>query len=84
MLVHGYFGSVLDQSHLCGNYFHYALQTALPYDDVYIAVINPFGGIHDKACELYQQLVGIDKIKARWGINKDDNGMKLVRAIYGH
>ena len=56
----------------------------MPYGDVYIANTNPFGGIHDKACELYQQLVGIKFIKEKWGISEDDNGPRLVRAIYGH
>ena len=63
VLVHGFAGSAQDQSYLMGNYFEYAIKSSLPYDDVYVAVINPFGGIHDKACELYQQLVGIGYIK---------------------
>ena len=84
VLVHGYFGSVADQSYMLGNYFHYATFAAQPYNDVYLAVINPIGGIHDKACELYQQLVGIDNIRARWGLADKESGPELVRAIYGH
>ena len=38
-----------------GNCFEPALEeSALPHDDVYVAVVTPIGGIHDRACELYQ------------------------------
>lgn len=54
------------------------------YDDVYVAVVGPFSGIHDRACELYQQLVGISNIRKRWSISERDNGPRLARAVYGH
>jgi len=38
-----------------GNCFEPALEEFVqPYDDVYVAVVTPIGGIHDRACELYQ------------------------------
>ena len=47
-----------------GNCFEAALDESVqPYDDVYVAVVTPIGGIHDRACELYQQLVGINNIR---------------------
>lgn len=55
VLVHGFSGSAPDQSHLLGNYFLYALKNSVqPYNDVYIAVVTPCGGLHDRGCELYQ------------------------------
>ena len=85
VLVHGFAGSAPDQSKLLGNYFLYALkQSVQPYWDVYVAVVNPFGGFHDRACELYQQLVGINALKKKAGISANDNGPNLVRAVYGH
>jgi hypothetical protein len=70
---------------MLGNYFLYALKDSVqPYDDVYVAVVNPFGGIHDRACELYQQLIGINNLKKIQSINQNDNGPNLVRAVYGH
>ena len=85
VLVHGYGGSAPDQSRLLGNYFLYALKESVqPYWDVYVAVVNPYGGFHDRACELYQQLIGINALKKQAGIGNNDNGPNLVRAVYGH
>ena len=85
VLVHGFAGSSPDQSMTLGTYFMYALKRSVqPYNDVYVAVVTPYGSIHDRACELYQQLVGIRHIRKRWGLKKDDNGPGLVRAVYGH
>ena len=50
---------------------------------IYIASLTPIGGIHDRACELYQQLVGITKIKKKVGLGAADNGPNLVKAVYG-
>ena len=51
--------------------------------NVFIALMQPRGGIHDRACELYQQLVGIKTVKRRANIDAIDNGPNLVRAVYG-
>ena len=37
--------------------------------------------LHDRACELYQQIVGIVNFKANRGLR--DNGVSLARAVYG-
>lgn len=85
VLVHGYAGSAPDQSWLLGNYFLYALKESVqPYWDVYVAVVNPFSCFHDRACELYQQMIGINALKKKAGIKINDNGPNLVRAVYGH
>ena len=43
-----------DQSLTMGNCFEPALDESVhPYDDVYVAVVTPIGGVHDRACELY-------------------------------
>lgn len=40
---------------ILGNCFEVALdETVYPYDDLYVAVVTPIGGVHDRACELYQ------------------------------
>ena len=53
VLVHGFGGGAPDQS-LLTVYFFYALQKiAQPHDDVYLAVVTCWGGLHDRACELY-------------------------------
>ena len=68
-----------------GNCFEPALeQSALPHDDVYVAVVTPIGGTHDRACELYQQLVGINNIKKYANIDKYDFGPELVKVVYGY
>jgi hypothetical protein len=55
VLVHGYFGYAPDSSRMFGTYFLHALKTNVQDNkDVFIATIHPLGGIHDRACELYQ------------------------------
>lgn len=54
---------------MLGNYFLYAQKNSVqPYNDVYIAVVTPCGGLHDRACELYQQLVGINMVRIENGL----------------
>ena len=64
ILVHGYMGYAPD-SCFFGNYFQHALQKNVllrgsnyredeENKDIYIALISPISGIHDRACELYQ------------------------------
>ena len=68
-----------------GNCFEPALEESVhPYDDVYVAVVTPIGGVHDRACELYQQLFGINNIKKSANLEKEDNGPELVKAVYGY
>ena len=86
VLVHGYFGYGPDASWVLGNYFEYALQKEViknHEEDVYIASISPQQGIHDRACELYQQLIGINEIRQRHGLESTDNGPNLAKAVYG-
>ena len=86
VLVHGYFGYGPDASFILGNYFEYAFQKQVAKHhegDIYIAVISPIAGYHDRACELYQSLVGITNFKKMHGIKLKDNGPNLVRAVYG-
>ena len=85
VLVHGYMGYGPDASWLLGNYFQYALQENVVghNQDVFIAVVSPIAGIHDRACELYQQLVGVNAIRERAGLGKTDTGADLAKAVYG-
>lgn len=96
VLVHGYFGYVPDSCWFFEkrNYFQFALEKNVAQrsvsmganhlgHNIYIASLSPIGGIHDRACELYQQLVGITKIKKKVGLERGDNGPNLVKTIYG-
>ena len=86
VLVHGFFGYGPDAYPLLGNYFEYAMGKHVLKNhqgDVYIAVVSPTGCIHDRACELYQQLVGITQIRNLNGLRANDNGPNLVKAVYG-
>ena len=85
VFVHGYLGYSPDQC-CVGAYFKHAFKVIDPHqsDDIYLTVTSPIACVHDRACELYQQLVGITEIKKRAGIEENDNGPALVRAIYGH
>ena len=70
---------------ILGNCFEVALDESVqPYDDVYVAVVTPIGGVHDRACELYKQLVGINNVKKIANLDRDYNGPELVKAVYGH
>lgn len=46
--------------------------------------MSPVNGVHDRACELYQQIVGINEIRKQAGLKDDDNGPDMVRAVYGN
>lgn len=86
VLVHGYYGYGPDSSTMLGNYFEYALRTQVAKhfeEDLYIAVVSPAQGIHDRACELYQQLVGINNLRREWSLEHTDNGPNLIKAVYG-
>lgn len=65
--MHGYLGYAPDSSHVLAksNYFQFALEKSVTQrglsmisshqsQNVFIALVSPSGGIHDRACELYQ------------------------------
>jgi hypothetical protein len=45
--------------------------------------MGPIASMHDRACELYQQLVGIMQVRDAAGLAEDDCGPALARAVYG-
>ena len=47
------------------------------------ADVGPLQSVHDRACELYQQLIGIIPLKERAGLSADDCGPALARQVYG-
>ena len=62
ILVHGFAGQTTDKNYLFRGYFHYCFDKDVKGEhSVYEADVNPFGSLHDRACELYQQLVGINR-----------------------
>ena len=70
-MIHGYCGCTIDENMILGGYFHYAhSRTARQLSDgtflnsLYEADVSPSGSAHDRACELFQQLVGINTVKA--------------------
>ena len=72
ILVHGYCGSTMDENIFLQGYWHYAFSSVTRQFDtegkealtqVYEADVSPAGSAYDRACELWQQIVGIEKIK---------------------
>ena len=61
VLVHGFCGWAPDEAPLFGDYFKTASdgRVASGNLDLYQADLHPIGTVHDRACELYQQLIGI-------------------------
>jgi len=49
---------------------------------IYQADMAPLGSIHDRACELYQQLVGIFEMQNESKI-EDPNSKEMARYVYG-
>jgi len=85
VIVHGFAEGAPDQSLIWGNNQAFFNTThANPYNDVYIAFTSSWMGIHDRACELYQQLIGISEVRRRNGLKEDECGPPLARAVYGH
>ncbi len=56
VLVHGFAGQTTDKNFMFRGYFHYSFDSDVLGDneEVYEADVNPFGSLHDRACELYQ------------------------------
>ncbi|CDW88607.1 small nuclear ribonucleoprotein [Stylonychia lemnae] len=81
VLVHGFAGQTADKSWICKGYFHHALSNDVlgENSEVYEADVNPFGSLHDRACELYQQLIGISKIQEE--ARKKE--LQLSQVVYG-
>lgn len=56
-------GTTMDENVWIRGYFHYCLNSDDVGDhEIYEADVAPYGSFHDRACELYQQLVGIKQI----------------------
>jgi hypothetical protein len=52
--VHGFAGQTTDKNYLMGGYFHFCFEPeVMGQHEVYEADVNPFGSLHDRACELY-------------------------------
>ena len=82
VLVHGFAGWAPDEGPIFGDYWAYLSDPeVIRHHKVYQADVGPLNSLHDRACELYQQLVGIIDFKASRGIT--DNGPALARAVYG-
>ena len=87
ILVHGFMGSGPDSVLPMTQYFHHAVQTEVLKENegmVFIAAVSPNSNNHDRACELYQQIIGINSIRRQNGIHEDENGIPLVKAVYGN
>lgn len=82
VLVHGYAGWAPDEGPFWGDYWSYLSQPeVVKHHKVYQADVGPFNSLHDRACELYQQIVGIVNFKANRQLT--ENGLELARAVYG-
>ncbi len=55
VLVHGFGGHTTEKNYLLKGYFHYAFESEVLGDntEVYEVDQNPWGSVHDRACELY-------------------------------
>ena len=82
VLVHGFAGWAPDETPLWGDYWAYLSDPEIiKHHNVYQADVGPMSSLHDRACELYQQIVGIVNFKANRSLK--DNGISLARAVYG-
>jgi hypothetical protein len=64
----------MDENWVMGGYFHYAFSKQARdlgkdskgnnqyISNVYEADVSPIGSLHDRACELYQQIIGIQRL----------------------
>ena len=81
VLVHGFFGQAKDKSYVMGDMWELAKKADT---DVYVALVSMTGAVHDRSCELYQQLVGINQVRKDNLLDPTDDGPNLARAVYGH
>jgi len=80
VLVHGCGGTTSDEGLISGGYFPYCFdQEMIEEVELYEADVSPSGSIHDRACELYQQLVGIRRVE----IHARKNQVLLSEQVYG-
>ena len=91
VLVHGYCGCTMDENVFLGGYFHYAFSKVareLTDDEsgkkkylgqIYEADVSPIGSAHDRACELYQCLVGREHVERM----ARERGLTVTQAVYG-
>ena len=89
--VHGYCGTTRDENIIVGGYFAYAFSHHTRFlgrdskgrkqylSNIYEADVSPLGSIHDRACELYQQLIGKFRIQAF----ADKQNLTISEAVYG-
>ena len=81
----------MDENWILGGYFHYAFSKTARYlgigddkiprylDKIYEADLSPIGSAFDRACELYQQIIGIEEIKRI----SHEKGISVAEAVYG-
>lgn len=83
VLVHGFFGWAPDESPIFGDYWKYVTDSKVTGKHViYQADVAPLGSIHDRACELYQQLVGIFDMQNQSKI-ENPNSKEMAEYVYG-
>ena len=78
-------GWVADESPIFGDYFKMANNPSVRGAnlELYEADLGPLQSLHDRACELYQQIVGIMEVRDLAGLSDNDCGPGLARAVYG-
>jgi hypothetical protein len=55
ILVHGYAGQTTDKNFLFRGYFHHCFDPEIMGEHaIFESDVQPFGSLHDRACELYQ------------------------------
>ena len=81
ILIHGYCGCTMDENPILQGYFHYAFTDEAHGGkvSVYEADISPAGSAHDRACELWQQIVGFKKVKQI----AEKKGCSVAEVVYG-
>jgi len=84
VLVHGFAGWAPDESDILGDYWRYTSDPEIAKNlDIFQADVSAVGSLHDRACELYQQMIGIFNLRTQHNLDQDDNGEMLASAVYG-
>jgi hypothetical protein len=63
-------------------YFHFCFDPEVQSThapNIFEADVHPFGSVHDRACELYQQLIGITRVSK----DAEKEGLNLCEKVYG-
>ena len=79
IMVHGTLGYVNDQHFFLRSYWSHAFQILDENEEVYEADVGGVSSVHDRAWELYQQIVGMAKIE-EWATK---NNRSIIEQIYG-